>query len=200
MVKSSKYFLISASGNAVLGFQAHSRAKEALEKVTSNGTKAHLVSKDGTGLDELPMAWLVTIHNEANPESPVKGFRSLAVAAEKVAPLLPGLAVMHETESAEVEKEESANNKSSKAAVAKKGSKATTTRTRAGATSKVSQYSGKKIHRTPKGMGAHRREDTRRTRSWNVLKDGMVYEDALKAGALSADLMIMNRLGHISWK
>jgi hypothetical protein len=55
---------------------------------------------------------------------------------------------------------------------------------------------GKVLTRTKEGIGARRKAGTRRTDSWNAIKDGMTYSDYIKAGGHPDDLNIILRLGH----
>lgn len=57
---------------------------------------------------------------------------------------------------------------------------------------------GAKLTRTALGKGARRKEGTRRTDSWNVIEDGMTFEDFVAAGGHPDDLNIIIRLGHVT--
>jgi hypothetical protein len=56
----------------------------------------------------------------------------------------------------------------------------------------------KVLTRTPVGIGARRKEGTRRTESWNVITDGMTFGEYIKAGGNAEDLNIIIRLGHVT--
>lgn len=58
------------------------------------------------------------------------------------------------------------------------------------------EMDGKVLTRTPLGIGAKRKAGTRRTESWNVIRDGMTYAEYIVEGGSAEDLNIILRLGH----
>jgi hypothetical protein len=193
-----KAFIIGKTGN-VLGFFAATRAEQAHAKLA--GTFLVGAEKD---LENVPGPVLVEIHNAAAAE-PVKKFRDKATAAARVWPLLAGLADVPEAETTAADAEKAAKTTAKKGGKGKAAAKTSTKEKPAATTPKATtgkapQFAGKKLKRTAAGNEAKRRDDTRRTASWTALKDGMTFEEAVKAGARPADLDKMFRLGHIVWK
>lgn len=132
---------------------------------------------------------MAEMYNARVPEADqIKKFSTKADGAERVWDLL------QETE---------ADNEQEDKTVAKKAKKAKKSTTKdegkKGSPGRTSKYAGKKVHKTEAGKERTYREGSRRTASWNVLTEGMLYETALEKGAHPTDLAILTKDGYVEW-
>ncbi len=143
---------------------------------------------------------LISIYNAAHPdEEPIKKLSgSKRQLVERVLPLITSLARPGKAPSTKQETGTMATKKKAtkKAAPAKK---ATAAKKKAAPAKKgrTPSFTGMKLYKTDKGAKAKRNEGSRRSISFAAITNGMRYETALEKGAVAADIVIMERMGHI---
>jgi hypothetical protein len=174
-------FLIAPDG-AVTHYTAAKAAKQAQESTPDSV----LVSSEGD-LANVPGKVLLLVYNktvEGEPLTKLKGNKGAQAAAVfEVLPQAAGLPARKAKTSAKGEASEDAGSGKERAP-------------------RSDGFKGKTLTVTDEGKIAKRRADTRRSQNFAIIsgaKGGKItYEKYIEAGGSAADLVIMQRLGHVT--
>lgn len=139
-----------------------------------------IVVENEQQMDRVPTPLLVKLYNKIRPEKPITKFSDRATANKRMWPALDALADKPIDEAPSI--------MATKKKAAKKATKKATKKTANGARrGRISKFSGKTltklIDKNP------RREGTAGHKSWSVIRNGMLYDDYIKAGGRRQDLV-----------